>query len=141
MSSSSTPSTTTTALDIVIPTTLVAAMSFLKNILIDEYLPESPHLWLDVALHTVAQLVASTATVEFIVPAAGEYGRIANPLIHGGLTGLIKENFLDTSSIASLRMFSSGRLPKAKNFTFETGFLEGLGYGSIASGTSYAVGF
>ena len=112
-----------------------------KDILYDEFLPESPHLWLDVGLHMFAKLVSTGITMEFLVPEVGQPARLVDPLIHGGITGLVKENFIDRDSISSLGLVESrGRLPPPHRYSFEYGFLEGVGYGGIATGMAYATG-
>jgi hypothetical protein len=128
-------------MDLLIQPALVGVMATLKDILYEGYAPESPHLWVDVGIHMTAQLFATGVTMEFLVPAIGDAARIADPLIHGGLAGLVKENFIDTDSISALGSIERGRLPLPKDYTFQTGFFEGLGYGSIATGLGYAAGF
>ena len=129
------------SMDLVIQPALVGVMAALKGILYDEYLPESPHLWVDVGVHMAAQLVASGITLEFLVPAVGDAARMADPLIHGGISGLVKENFLDTEAISSLALIETrGRIPQPHYYTFQTGFFEGVAYGSVASGATYAAG-
>jgi len=120
---------------------LVGAMAALKDILYDGYLPESPHLWVDVGLHVVAELIASSITMEFLVPEVGDAARIADPLIHGGISGIVKEYYLDRDAISSLALVEvRGRLPQPKYYSFESGFLQGAGYGAVSSGVAYGVG-
>ena len=120
---------------------LVGVMAALKGILYDDYFPESPHLWVDVGLHVVAELIASGITMEFLVPEAGDMARIADPLLHGGISGLVKGYFLDRDTIASLALVEvRGGLPSSKYYSFESGFLQGAGYGSVASGVAYGTG-
>ena len=120
---------------------LVGVMAALKDILYDGYLPESPHLWVDVGLHVVAELIASGITMEFLVPEVGDAARVADPLIHGGITGLVKGFYLDRDTISSLALVDvGGRLPQPKYYSFESGFLQGAGYGTVSSGVAYGAG-
>jgi hypothetical protein len=128
------------SIDLVIQPALVGVMAALKDVLYDGYLPESPHMWVDVGIHMVAQLIATGVTMEFLVPTVGDAARIVDPLIHGGISGLVKENFLDADSISALSLVSNARLPLPHYYSFQTGFFEGVGYGSIASGIGYASG-
>jgi len=118
--------------DIVIQPALVGALVALKEILYDGYLPESPHLWMDVGMHVAAKLISIGVTVEFLVPMVGQAARLADPLMHGAMTGLIKEQFIDSNSISMLGLVSVGRMPSPQHYTFQAGFIEGLCYGGVA---------
>lgn len=131
-------------MDLIFQPALVAALAALKGILYDEYMPENPHLWVDVGIHAFSQLVSTGVTMEFLVPMVGDAARLVNPVIHGGLSGVVKENFIDQESVAGLAFTTferRGRVPPPHYYTFEQGFLEGAGYGTVATGVAYTIGF
>ena len=129
-------------MDILIQPALVGCLVAAKDILYDEYLPESPHVWVDVGIHAVASLIATGVTMEFLVPEIGDAARVvANPVIHGGLSGLAKEHFVDTESVSRFAYANpTSRNPPSYFYTFENGFFEGLAYGSIPTAALYALG-
>jgi hypothetical protein len=126
-------------LDILVQPALVGGMVLMKDILYDHYLPESPHLWIDVGLHVVSKIVSTGITQELLVPNIGPMMLVVDPLIHGGLTGLAKEHLLDTENITALSLFNSGKVPLPHYYKFSTGFTEGLVYGGIATGIGYGI--
>lgn len=128
-------------MDLVIQPALVGALVAAKDILYDEYLPESPHVWVDVGIHAVASLIATGVTLEFLVPEVGPAARVANPVIHGSLSGLVKDGLVDSTAVSRLGNVNlRSRNPPAHFYTFETGLLEGLVYGGIPTAALYAAG-
>lgn len=126
-------------MDTVVPTALVGVMVALKDIFYDEYLIDSPHLWVDIATQMSAKLISAGVTMEFLVPSLGEMAQVADPVIQGTLSGIVKRNFVDMDSISDLTIFrdaSRGGLPKPHYYTFEYGFIEGLSYGGISTAAS-----
>lgn len=129
-------------LDMTVQPLLVGVMVFLTDVFYHEYLPESPHVWIDVALHMVSKFISTGVTVEFIVPMTGEIGRLADPALHGLMSGLVKEQFLDTDNLSALSLVESGlngKIPQPQYYTFGQGFLEGLTYGGISSVVGYGI--
>lgn len=127
-------------IDLVVQPLLVGTMVLLKDVLYDGYLPESPHLWIDIAIHVGAKLVSAGITYELLVPNLGKMAIVADPVMHGCMTGVIKENFLDTDSVSAIGFLESrGKIPLPHYYTFESGFIEGLSYGGVSTGIGFLV--
>jgi hypothetical protein len=104
-------------IDLAVQPLLVGAMVFLKDVLYDEYLPESIHLWIDVGIHMSAKLISAGITYELLIPNIGNMARIADPVMHGLMTGVIKEQFLDTDNLSALGFIGAGGKIPPLHFT------------------------
>jgi len=130
------------AIDYLVQPGLVGLYVLAKNVLYDNYLPENPHVLIDVATNIFAKLVSSAAVIEFIVPTLElPMATWLEPLLHGLINGGIKSQFIDTSNITPISMirstFTKGRqprrvIPKLEHYTMENGFLEGASYNLAA---------
>jgi len=125
--------------DLLVQPALVGVMVAMKDILYNHYLPESPHVWVDVGMHMAAKLISAGVTMEFLIPNMGDMARMADPVIHGALVGVVKEQFINTDNISSLGFVETGRMPMPHHYTFQVGFVEGLAFGGVSSGVAYAV--
>lgn len=122
--------------------TLVGIYVLAKNVLWDHYMPENPHVWLDVGTNVFAKLVSAYIVVEFIVPYTNNMATWIEPLIHGGINGGIKHQFINTDNLSALAVVHTGMayiggkskrvLPPIEHYSFENGFVEGLAYSLFA---------
>jgi hypothetical protein len=121
---------------------LVGALVFTKDVLIDDFLPDNPHVWVDIATNVFSKFVSQFLTEEFIVPNAGTLGLALEPAMHGAINGGVKSQFSDVDSLTSLGAIESGTrfiegrnrriMPTPENYTFENGFLEGAAYNAVS---------
>lgn len=121
---------------------LVGIYVLIKDVIYDEYTPENPHVLIDIASNVFAKLVSGFVTVELLVPYTTPMASWLEPLFHGAINGGIKHQFVDTdnlnaaSFVRSGFQFVSGQrkrvVPPIHHYTFENGFLEGLGFNLAA---------
>jgi hypothetical protein len=137
------------SIDLLIQPALVAGLVFTKDVLYDGYIPESMHVWLDVASNVAAKFVSQFITSEFIIPSVGQMALAIEPVLHGGINGAVKSTMIDTDQIRSLGAFTTGVAtvggrqrrvtPPLAHYTFENGFLEGAGYNAVSVGGGLAI--
>lgn len=124
--------------DLVMQPALVGLFVLGKNVLYDHFMPDNPHVWIDVGTNVFAKLVATFATLEFIVPKTGEQGVWVEPILHGVINGGIKHQFINTNNLNAASFVRNAFqtiegqnvrvLPRVERYTFNNGFMEGAGY-------------
>lgn len=120
----------------------VTLLVFCKNVLGDGYLPESPHVWMDV-LGNIASFMTSKLIVELWFDKLFTSGLMENgfnvivePLVHGSINGLIKHMEVNTSTLNYLGVFRNlgeGKLPLPSHYSFLNGFEDGIVYNMMAN--------
>lgn len=130
--------------DLVFQSALVGAMAVARNVYLEGYDLMSTHLWMDSVLQMVAKFISAGVTEEFVLPigapVVGQYARVVDPILQGSLVGAIKGSVIDSETLGSLGLVATGAAPPPAYFTFESGFIEGLLYGGIATGVSAVTG-
>jgi hypothetical protein len=131
-------------IDYLVQPALVGVFVLAKDVLYDEYLPDNPHVLIDIATNMFAKLVSRFVTIEFVVPAldtsAADW---IEPLFHGLINGGIKSRFVNTDNFNAISMMRSTftqpsrgnprrLLPPISHYTMQNGFIEGASYNLAA---------
>ncbi|EDQ91594.1 uncharacterized protein MONBRDRAFT_23653 [Monosiga brevicollis MX1] len=95
-------------IDYLVQPALVGLYVLGKDVLYDEYLPDNPHVLIDVATNMFAKLVSAVVTVEFLVPYTTPLATWIEPLFHGAINGAIKHQFIDTDSLNAISFVEQG---------------------------------
>jgi len=119
-----------------VPMAFVGTSVFLNDVFGSGYLPDSPFLWIDVGTQMFSYML-SKMVIEYsfdkMFPAGffeNGFNLVAQPLLHGSMSGLISEFSIHKPSIRSIQFIAdrSGKLPDLNK---HTGFMDGFKTGAV----------
>jgi hypothetical protein len=124
-----------------VPTLFVGTSVFLNDVFGSGYLIDSPFLYIDIGTqmlsYTFSKLIIEYS-FDKIFPAGffeNGFNLVAQPLVHGTISGLIGEFSIHKPSIRTIKYIagSGGKLPAETHMGFFDGFKSGIGYNIIGT--------
>lgn len=138
-------------IDYMVQPALVGLYVLAKDVLYDEYLPDNPHVLMDIASNVFAKLVSTIITVDVIVPYTTPMATWLEPAFHGAINGAIKHQMINTDNLNAISFIETGFesaatftrprgrarvVPPVHHYTYENGFIEGASYNLAAKITA-----